>query len=178
VTVIAFAIGATAGGTAIGALAGGLGRITLASGPSVRVRLAVLALALVVAVALDLRARTVPGPHRQVNERWLDEFRGWVYGVGFGAQLGLGVTTMVSSAATYVALIAAFETGSPSMGALIVGSYGAVRGLTPLLAAGVRTPPQLIALHRRFAAWEAPARRLTAGGLVASAFVAVLAILP
>ena len=60
------------------------------------------------AIALDLRRRAVPGPHRQVNERWLDEYRGWVYGLGFGAQLGLGVTTVVSSAATYVALLAAF----------------------------------------------------------------------
>jgi sulfite exporter TauE/SafE len=85
---------------------------------------------------------------------------------------------VVSSAATYVTLIAAFETGSATMGALIVGSYGAVRGLTPLLAAGVRTPPQLLALHRRFSAWEAPARRLTAGALAACAFVAVLALLP
>ena len=31
-------------------------------------------------------------------------YRGWVYGVGFGGQLGSGVLTVVSSAATYVAL--------------------------------------------------------------------------
>ena len=46
---------------------------------------------LVLAVVLELPLRRVPGPNRQVNERWLDEFRGWVYGFGFGAQLGLGV---------------------------------------------------------------------------------------
>ena len=59
-------------------------------------------------------ARAVPGPRRQVDERWLDEYRGWVYGAGYGAQLGLGVTTVVSSAATYVALLAAFLTGERS----------------------------------------------------------------
>ena len=58
----------------------------------------------------------VPGPRRQVNERWLDEYRGWVYGLGFGAQLGLGVTTIVTSAATYVALFAALLSGTPAAG--------------------------------------------------------------
>src|SRR5579859_5108674 len=160
VTVIAFALGATAAAAAAGALAGVLGGAVLPSGLHTQARLAGLALALAAAVLLDVRA-AVPGPDRQVNERWLDEFRGWVYGAGFGAQLGLGVTTVVASAATYVALLAALETGSPGAGALIVGSFGAVRGLTPLLAAGVDTPARLLALHRRFAEWRTPARRLS-----------------
>ena len=33
-------------------------------------------------------------------------YRGWVYGLGFGAQLGFGVVTVVTSAATYVAFVA------------------------------------------------------------------------
>ena len=61
---------------------------------------------LAAAVLLELLPGRMPGPRRQVNERWLDEYRGWVYGLGFGAQLGLGVSTVVSSAATYVAIIA------------------------------------------------------------------------
>ena len=56
-------------------------------------------------------ARRVPGPRRQVDERWLDRYRGWVYGLGYGSQLGLAVTTVVSSAATYVALLAALLRG-------------------------------------------------------------------
>ena len=45
-----------------------------------------------------------------------DEFRGWVYGLGYGAQLGLGVSTVVSSAATYVALLAALLCATPRPG--------------------------------------------------------------
>src|SRR5437660_11825965 len=94
VTVTAFALGATAGGAAIGAGAGALGG-ALTGAVDVRARLALLAVALACAAALDARAAAAPGPRRQVNERWLDEYRGWVYGLGFGAQLGLGVTTVV-----------------------------------------------------------------------------------
>ena len=39
----------------------------------------------------------------------------------------------MSSAATYVAVLAALMTGDPGRGALVFGCYGAVRGLTPLL---------------------------------------------
>ena len=46
-------------------------------------------------LAVDLSNRTVPGPRRQVDERWLDRYRGWVYGVGYGSQLGLGIVTVV-----------------------------------------------------------------------------------
>jgi hypothetical protein len=53
-----------------------------------------------VALALDLSPRPVPGPRRQVDDRWRDQYRGWVYGLGYGVQLGVGVTTIVSSAAT------------------------------------------------------------------------------
>jgi hypothetical protein len=104
---------------------------------------------LAVAAVVEWRAARVPGPRRQVNERWLDEFRGWVYGAGFGAQLGLGVTTVVSSAATYVAFLAAFLVAGPAPGALVVGVFGLIRGLTPLAAARVRRPDQLRALHVR-----------------------------
>ncbi len=157
VTVSAFALGATLGGLAAGALAGGLGAVVLPAGGA-HARLAVLALALLLAGALDARASTAPGPRRQVNERWLDELRGWVYGLGFGAQLGVGVATVVTSAATYAALLAALLTRSPLTGAAIAGAYGALRGLTPLLAAGVRTPAQLFSLHAALARWARPSR--------------------
>jgi MFS family permease len=158
ITVTAFLIGATAAGALVGATAGALGGLVPAGSISWRTRLMLLAAALIVAVVLDL-LRVVPGPRRQVNERWLDEFRGWVYGLGFGAQLGLGVTTVVSSAATYVAIVAAFLTGDTARGALVLGSYGLVRGLTPLTAAHVRRTDQLIALHARIDRWRPGAAR-------------------
>ncbi len=148
VTVTAFAFSATAAGAFAGALLGALGSL-LTSGFGAHARLGVLGLALLAALALDASRVAVPGPRRQVDERWLDRYRGWVYGVGYGSQLGMGITTVVTSAATYVALLAAVLAGRAGTGMLIVGSYGALRGLTPLLGAGVRTPVQLGALHAR-----------------------------
>ena len=156
VTVTAFLLAGLVAGAAFGALLGTLGSLTLGA-TAASLRLGLLALALLAAAAVDLRPGAAPGPRRQVNERWLDEYRGWVYGAGFGAQLGLGITTVVTSAATYAALLAALLSASPWAGALILGTYGAIRGLTPLLAAGVRTPEQLVALHVRFARAQRPA---------------------
>jgi hypothetical protein len=107
-----------------------------------------------------------------VNERWLDEFRGWVYGLGFGAQLGLGLTTVVTSAATYAALLAAILSRDPLTGALVVGSFGLVRGLTPLLTASVRSPSELFRLHAGLARWSARSRLVAAAGLAATSLLA------
>jgi hypothetical protein len=145
VTVSAFIAGATGSGALAGALAGGVGSLAL-NRLGLDARLAVLAVATLVAIALDAVTR-VPGPRRQVDERWLHEFRGWVYGVGYGAQLGVGVATVVSSAATYVALVAALLVADPGRGAVVMGGYGLIRGLAVLGSAGVRRPDQLITLH-------------------------------
>ncbi len=175
VTVIAFAVGATAAGAALGAALAAIGQVIVPGDGNDRWRLIVLAAALLAAIALDLGRATVPGPHRQVNERWMDEYRGWVYGLGYGIQLGLGVTTVVSSAATYVALLAALLAPSAAGGALIMGCFGAVRGLTLLAGAGIHTPPQLLALHRRLARWRERAVWTGAGVLAAVLLVALAA---
>jgi hypothetical protein len=169
VTVTAFLLAATAAGAAAGALLGGLGAVALPAHP----RPTVLLVAIAVALVVDGLPRSVPGPQRQVDERWLDEYRGWVYGAGYGAQLGLGVLTVVSSATTYVALLAAFLTASAPAGAVILGCYGALRGLTPLAAAGVRSERQLLAFHRALARWRPRARW---GGILAQAGVLVVAL--
>jgi hypothetical protein len=102
----------------------------------------------------------------------LDEYRGWVYGLGFGAQLGLGLTTVVTSAATYAAWLAALLSASPVWGAVIGGCFGALRGGTPLLAARIRTPSQLRAFHAGMARWRGPSQRLAVVVLVGGALVA------
>jgi hypothetical protein len=175
VTVTAFALGATAAGAAAGALLGALGRL-VPHGFSAHARIAVIALALLAALALDLGGSAVPGPRRQVDERWLDRYRGWVYGLGYGSQLGLGIVTVVTSAATYVTLLCALLAG-PATGALVVGVYGALRGLTPLLAAGVRTPGQLVALHARLRRAEPGTARAGAAVLAAAAALGLVASL-
>jgi hypothetical protein len=174
VTVSAFLIGATAAGAGAGALAGALGGIVLGNEIAWRARLALLAVALALAIIADVLPGAVPGPRRQVNERWLDQFRGWVYGLGFGAQLGLAITTVVSSAATYVALLAAFLTGDPRRGALVLACFGATRGFTPLAAARIRRPDQLLALHARLERWRRAAGRVAIALL--SALLALAAV--
>jgi hypothetical protein len=156
ITVAAFLLAGLTAGAGLGAVLGALGELTL-GGRALAPRLVALAVALLAAVAIDLRPGAAPGPRRQVNERWLDEYRGWVYGAGFGAQLGIGVSTVITSAATYAALLAALLCGSAGAGALILGTYGAIRGLTPLLAAQVQTPEQLLLLHARLARAQRPA---------------------
>jgi hypothetical protein len=181
VTVTAFALGATLGGVLIGALAGAFGGAVAgalgagaAPGPgALHLRLGVLAGALLLAGLLDARAHGAPGPRRQVNERWLDEYRGWVYGLGFGAQLGLGVTTVITSAATYAALLAAALSGSAAGGALIGAVFGLLRGVTPLAAARVRTPRELLALHHAMARWRAASRWAAVALLIAAAGAAL-----
>ena len=175
VTVTAFALGATAAAAAAGALLGALGTL-LPHGLSGHARVAVIAVALLAALALDLGGRAVPGPRRQVDERWLNRYRGWVYGLGYGSQLGLGVVTVITSAATYVTLLCALLAG-PGAGALVVGVYGALRGLTPLLAARVRTPGQLVALHARLGRAEPGTARAGSAVLAAGVVLGLVVVL-
>ncbi len=173
ITIAFFLLGATSAGLLAGALSGAVGAIVIPASVGVHVRLLALAIAILAAIAVDARPNAVPGPRRQVDERWLHQYRGWVYGLGYGTQLGLAITTVVSSAATYVALWAALLSGGPGAGALIVGCYGAIRGLTPLLAAHVHSPQQLLALHARLAHTRDPAAHT---GLVLLAAILLLAV--
>ena len=177
ITVSAFLVGATIAGVALGALAGELGALLLPGSVDLGTRLAALAAVALLAVALDALGERVPGPHRQVNEDWLRAFRGWVYGLGYGAQLGFGITTVITSAALYVAVVAAVATGQVALGALVLGCFGAVRGLTVLSAGGVQRPEELIALHARLRRWRDPARAAgvaTVGAITAAAIIGAL----
>ena len=171
VTVGSYALGATAAGALAGTALGAAGVWLGLGGRQTTARLLVLAGLLALGAALDGLHR-VPGPRRQVDERWLDAFRGWVYGLGFGAQMGIAYATVITSAATLCAGGAALLSGSATGGAAILGLYGLVRGLTPALTAGVRSPAQLFALHARLERWRAPVRRAAVAGLLVLAAVA------
>jgi MFS family permease len=171
VTVGFFVAGSTLLGTAAGGLTGALGHLVWHG--SIDARAALLAAALVAGLALDLGAR-LPTLRRQVNEDWLREYRGWVYGAAFGGQLGLGVTTIVTTSLVYVTLIAAFVSASALRGAAIVGLFGAARGATLFAGARVRRPADLARLHSRIDRWEPRIRTLTRA--VQVALVAALAI--
>jgi|ERR1035441_3239120 hypothetical protein len=160
VTATAFAIGAVTAGAAAGAAVAAVGSL-LPAGTAWRT--GALLVALAVAVAYDaspLRSR-LPTSRRQVNEDWLTRYRGWVYGVAFGAQLGVGVATIVTSAAIYATGAVAFLCGDPAIGAGIGAVFGIVRAMSLLPARRVRDPESLVDLHRGLATVEVYVRRAT-----------------
>jgi hypothetical protein len=150
--------GSVAGGATLGAvlalLAAGVHTLTDTTTTTV-----------VVAAGLTLLAATaeagvvaLPVHHRQVNERWLDAYRPWVYATGFGWQIGTGVATYIKTSAVYVLIALAALTGDPLL-ALSVGLvFGVVRGLAVYISRGVTTTTALAAFHRRFMELDRPAR--------------------
>jgi hypothetical protein len=164
-------VGSLAAGVGLGAALGALG--TLAEPPS-RLALGLLGGALLVGLAVDAaRPSLLPTLHRQVNEDWLYRYRGWVYGVGFGFQLGLGVATIVTTSAVYATLLGAFLTGSVALGALLGGTFALVRGATVLAAFPVRTPARLVAVDGVLRRWE---RRSRAAALAVQLCLAAVAL--
>jgi sulfite exporter TauE/SafE len=166
ITATAYAVASVVAGAVMGA---GLGAAGQALAGIVRVRAALRLLALgamlIAAAALDSAAGgRLPTWRRQVDERWLTTYRGWVYGAGFGAQLGLGVATIVTSAATYATLTAAFLSMSWREGLLIGVVFGAARATPLLLMARVRSADRLYAVTRKVAAGGQRVHRLTIAG--------------
>jgi hypothetical protein len=167
-TVAFYVASATLAGAAVGALAGLAGGLVWSGDESLDLRAAGLAMALVVGLALDL-GRRLPTLRRQVNEDWLREYRGWVYGAGFGGQLGLGVTTIVTTSLVYATLLAAFLSAGVLRGLAIGAAFGLARGATLLAGAWVRRPADLARLHRRIDRWRG---RVRAGTLAAQVMLA------
>ncbi len=165
-TVTAHVVGSALGGAAAGAVVASLGRLLpLADGG----RLLVFACLLIAggAVDLGLKGARVPTHRRQVDERWLRAYRGWVYGGGFGLQLGSGVATIVSTAAVYVTLAGALLAPSVAAGCLVGASFGLTRGLVPMSTARVTSPQALRSFHGRLAARARSATLAAAGAQLA-----------
>jgi hypothetical protein len=152
VTAGAYLTGSVAGGAALGWLLGlaGLAATTVAGPhPALLFGLAAAACLAGPAADLGLGGLRLPGPRRQVNEDWLNELRGWVVGLGWGAQLGTGVVTIVTSSTIYLAFGLALLSGSPAGGAAIGAAFGLARAVPLLAMAGVATPARLAAVHDR-----------------------------
>ena len=178
VTATAYTLASILAGAATGALLGAAGQGALQLWPiSTTARLGALALAVAVGALFDAKVirRPLPTWHRQVDERWLTTYRGWVYGAGFGFQLGTGVVTIVPSAVTYAALMAAALAGSWQGGLAIGVVFGLVRSLPLLLTGRLRTADALYRVTRRVTAAEPMANRVTIAGQVAVVVVAIAA---
>jgi hypothetical protein len=163
VTATAYAIGATGGGALTGLGLGAAGSLLPGGldwrGPA-------LLGTLLAALAIDatpLRRRLLRA-RGQVNEDWMARYRGWVYGFGFGARLGVGVTTLVACAAVYATFLSEVLAGSAAVGALIGATFGAVKALSLLPAGTGRDQHSLHALHRALARWDSPAARAVVAG--------------
>ena len=159
-TVALYTVASVLGGLTTGAVVGALG--TIADVP-----VWVAAAGCLLAALVDgIRARTYG--HRQVDEDWLTRYRSWVYAGGYGWQLGTGVLTIVTSAATWAWLLVLLVLGLP--GALAAGAaFGLVRALPVLAGRTAQTPQALRVLARRLEAGRASAERLTVLALVAAA---------
>lgn len=146
-----FIAGAVAGGLTLGAATMPLAAAVASLDLSGESRLAIAAALSLVTVASDLHLGgfRLPSHIRQVNETWLDQYRAWVYGGGFGWQIGVGVATYVTTAAVYLLIALMALTASPIASLSIGAAFGLVRGLAVLLGRGLTTPQRMLALHRR-----------------------------
>jgi hypothetical protein len=158
VTVAAYVAASTLAGALLGALLGAVG----APWAGTRGSMLVIGVLAIVGLLLDARAfgLRVPGPRRQVNEDWLATYRGWVYGIGFGAQLGLGVATIVTASITWVAFACAAATGSLAAGMLVGATFGLARAVPVLATARAHDPSTLRATLARLERLRPPAARL------------------
>ena len=176
VTTAAYLLGSLAGGLALGGIAAMVGSALPDDLRTSRWTLVVVALLLLVGLVLDLRAApSVPSWRRQVDEQWLGRYRGWVYGAGFGAQLGFGVVTIVTSTTTYAAVLLAALTGHLGAGLAVGATFGLVRALPSLLMARVVDRDGLHRAFTRLEQWTFPAAVIAKVALGAAAAILMAA---
>ncbi len=151
VTISFFVFGSVAAGAVVGAMAAGLGGIFMAgvSGDAWAGWLPLVLVAVAVGGVLDLVGIRPPGPKRQVNENWIGIYRGSVYGLAFGAQIGSGLMTYIVTWGVYAMLLASFATGSPVAGALVGAVFGMGRSVAPLFAGWIDRPSRLTVVMER-----------------------------
>jgi hypothetical protein len=199
VTAAWFVVGSIVGGASLGAVAAGLAEAVSAAHLDAHPAWLAGAVALIASAAAAIDAGVfgdvIPIWRRQVNDAWLSRYRSWVYGAGFGWQLGVGLATYIMTAAVFAVPVLAAATGDPAVAIGICMLYGFVRGMAVLLTTKAESPARLRALHRRFAElgpvvrWAVIAVELAvavsvlaaewplAGGAVAAAGVVALAVL-
>jgi hypothetical protein len=167
-TAVWFVVGAVVGGLTLGALMAALAALVALLGPSLGVVLGVATVAALVCGAsdLDLFGLHLPYHGRQVNERWLDRYRAWVYGGGFGWQIGVGLATYITTAGIYLMILLAAMSGEPLFALVLGAGFGLVRGLAILAGRSITSPDSLLQVHRRFGVLRQPVRLAVAATLL------------
>jgi hypothetical protein len=172
-----FIVGSLVGGITLGLGAALLAAFVSVIGITNSAALGLAAVAAVVTATSDLgvAGMKLPGTVRQVNEVWLGRYRSWVYGAGFGWQVGVGLATFLMTAAVYLVVVLAALTASPLVALSICALFGLMRGFAILLGASITSPERLVVFHRRFDAAAEPVRRVVIAVqyLAAAVFAAV-----
>ena len=177
-TTTAYLLGSLAGGLTMGGLAALTGSVLPDVARTSRWSLVVVAALLLVGLAFELRgAQSLPSWRRQVDVAWLTRYRGWVYGAGFGVQLGFGLVTIITSATTYAVVLLAALTGQLGAGLAVGATFGVVRALPSLLLARVDDRDSLHRVFILVEQWTNPAAvvaRVALGGTAAVLLAAAL----
>jgi hypothetical protein len=156
-----FIVGAVVGGATLGGVMAALASAVSAFEATSTTLLGIAAGLALLAAAIDSGVIGIAPPFfkRQVNEYWLGRYRAWVYGSGFGWQIGAGITTYIMTAAVFLTIALGALTAGPAAAFTIGVVFGLTRGLAVLLTARMRTTAEVFALHRRFDALGEPVRR-------------------
>jgi hypothetical protein len=174
-----FVVGATVGGATLGAAVAALalGVHALSLTPRELSAIALGAGILTVASDIGVAGFRLPVHHRQVNERWLDQFRPWVYGAGFGWQIGTGLATYIVTAAVYLMVVLSALTGNGWLAIGLGTLFGFVRGLSVCLGRHITSGDALRSFHQWFTDLGPKVRRaiIAVEGAVVALFAWTLA---
>jgi hypothetical protein len=175
-----FVIGSVAGGLSLGtgmaALAAGVHALALS--PTTIGIAALAAAGLAMASDTGVAGFRLPVHYRQVNERWLDQFRPWVYAAGFGWQIGTGLATYITTSAVYLMIVLGALAGHPVWAIALGAGFGLVRGLSVLLGRTITSPDALRTFHFKFYAAGPKVGRITVITLMVAAVAVGWALSP
>jgi Methylamine utilisation protein MauE len=125
--------------------------------------------------ALTRLSVPVPQLRRQVPDWWRTFFGRSFAAVLYGAGLGIGFMTYLSTGTLVAVAFAAVAGGSPAFGAVVMAPFGLVRGLSVIASWRSTTQVQSRTLIDRLVATPGSARRIANGVVLALiAFVAVV----
>ena len=150
-TALWFVAGAVVGGAMLGGVMAALAvAVRWFALPGVAAVSVVMVVAAITALSdSGVSSHRLPFHGRQVNERWLDQYRSWVYGAGFGCQIGCGLATYIVTAGVYLMIVLGALSGDPWVALGLGTLFGLVRGLAVFASRKVHDPASLRSLHLR-----------------------------
>ena len=178
-TALAHVVGSALGGVALGLLAGLIGavlRLVIPLPTMVWIAIVVVAAGGATVLEATSRERLLPTRTRQVNENWIQQYRGWVYGGGFGAELGFGISTIITTTLIHLLVLTMIVLGDIVATSVIGALFGFVRGATVLAAISVDSPERLRSFHEKLDRFRAHSRRGAVASLALATAVGVLGL--